>query len=81
METTWHATHYHRRALKADTTMIFSVEPKTHLRPPFTAVAVPHKRNAYWNDLFQILRSGDNCRYTDGFLSTVHPADCIVGLL
>jgi len=60
--TTWHATRYHRRALKADTMMIFSAVLKMHLRPPFTAVAAPHKRNAYSNGLFQILRSGGNCR-------------------
>jgi hypothetical protein len=46
METTWHVTHYHRRALKADTTTILSVEPKMHLQPLFTAVAVLHKHNA-----------------------------------
>jgi hypothetical protein len=59
--TTWHATRFHRRALKADTMMNFSAELKTHLRP-FTAVAAPHKRNAYLNGLFQMLRSGGNCR-------------------
>lgn len=56
--TTWHAIHCHRRVLKADTMMNFSAEPKTHSRPPFTAVAAPHKRNGYSNGLFQILRPG-----------------------
>lgn len=60
--TTWHATHYHHRALKADTTTNFSAEPKTHSRPPFTAVAAPHRRSAYSNGWFQIPYSGGNYR-------------------